>query len=164
MDQISRLLAANTAYATARAVLVDPRPSRNLAVLTCMDVRIDPSAALGLGLGEAHVLRNAGGRVTTDVLRSLALATHALGVDEVVVMQHTRCGLSGVSDRELRDRTGADVDFLAIDDHTAALRHDVDLLAATPYLTPVKVIAGFLYDVDTGRVGDLVRWERPERP
>src|SRR3712207_2378425 len=94
--EIARLIEANQAYATARERVADPKPSRRLAVVTCMDARIDVFAALGLHLGEAHVIRNAGGRVTEDVLRSLALSTHVLGVDTVVVMQHTRCGLAGV--------------------------------------------------------------------
>jgi carbonic anhydrase len=125
-----------------------------------MDARIDVFAVLGLHLGEAHVIRNAGGRVTDDVLRSLALSSHVLGVDTVVVMQHTKCGLAGVSDDELRRITGADVGFLPIDDHAAALREDVELLASTSYLSPVKTIAGFVYDVESGEIDDIVRWER----
>ena len=99
-----------------------------------MDARIDVFAVLGLHLGEAHVIRNAGGRVTEDVLRSLALSSGVLGVDTAVVMQHTKCGLAGVSDAELREITGADLGFFPIDDHAAALREDVDILARTPYL------------------------------
>ena len=95
-----------------------------------MDARIDVFAALGLHLGEAHVIRNAGGRVTDDVLRSLALSSHVLGVDTVVVMQHTKCGLAGVTDEELRTLTGADLGFFPIDDHAAALREDIELLTA----------------------------------
>ena len=76
-----------------------------------MDARIDVFAVLGLHLGEAHVIRNAGGRVTDDVLRSLALSCHVLGVDTVVVMQHTKCGLAGVTDAELRELTGAELGF-----------------------------------------------------
>src|SRR5437762_13930610 len=122
MTEIATLLAANTAYAAARANVTDPRPGRHLAVVTCMDARIDVFAVLGLHLGEAHVIRNAGGRVTDDVLRSLALSCHVLGVDTVVVMQHTECGLAGVSDDELQERTGADLGFFPIDDHAAALK------------------------------------------
>ena len=161
MTDVARLLAANGEYAAARAVVSDARPSRRLAVVTCMDARIDVFAALGLHLGEAHVIRNAGGRVTDDVLRSLALSSHVLGVDTVVVMQHTRCGLAGVTDEELRDRTGADLGFFPIDDHAAALREDIDLLISRPYLAPLQVIAGFVYDVDTGEVADVARWQRP---
>jgi carbonic anhydrase len=138
----------------------EARPARRLAVVTCMDTRVDPRAVFGLALGEAHLLRNAGGRVTDDVLRSLALSSGILGVDTVVLMQHTQCGLEGASDVDLRGRTGADIDFLPIEDHTASLRHDVDLLVRTPYLSSLGAIAGFLYDVQTGKVEEVVRWTR----
>src|SRR5579875_4104776 len=162
MSEISRLLEANDGYATARAALGDPRPSRHLAVVTCMDARIDVFAVLGLHLGEVHVLRNAGGRVTEDVLRSLALSCHVLGVDTVVVMQHTRCGLAGRSDEELRQLTGADLGFFPIHDHAAALREDLEILAGKSYLSPIETIGGFVYDVETGRLEDVVRWTRPD--
>ena len=161
MTEIARLLAANEAYAAARANVSDARPSRHLAVVTCMDCRIDVFAALGLHLGESHVIRNAGGRVTEDVLRSLALSAHVLGVDTVVVMQHTKCGLAGVTDEELRRLTGADLGFLPIGDHAAALREDIDLLTTRSYLEPVRVIAGLVYDVESGELQQHVRWERP---
>jgi len=162
MTKINQLLAANEGYASARASVADPRPSRRLAIITCMDARIDVFAVLGLHLGEAHVIRNAGGRVTDDVLRSLALSSHVLGVDTVVVMQHTKCGLAGVTDAELRQFTGADLGFFPIDDHAAALREDIALLASKPYLEPLTVIAGFIYDVESGQIDDLVRWERDQ--
>jgi carbonic anhydrase len=162
MTEVSRLLADNKAYAAARANVADPRPSRRLAVVTCMDARIDVFAALGLHLGEAHVIRNAGGRVTDDVLRSLTLSSHVLGVDTVVVMQHTKCGLAGVTDQELRRRTGADFGFFPIDDHAAALREDIEFLTSKPYLEPLKIIAGFVYDVESGDIDDVVRWQRSE--
>jgi carbonic anhydrase len=161
MTQIPDLLAANHRYAAAHTPIADAAPSRRLAVVTCMDARIDVLAVLGLHLGEAHVVRNAGGRVTDDVLRSLALSSGVLGVDTVVVMQHTGCGVAGVTDEELRRRTGSDLDFLPIADHAAALRADMDTLARTPYLAGLRTIAGCLYDVESGRLGDVVRWERP---
>ena len=162
MTQIAGLLVANKGYAAARANVADPRPSRHLAVVTCMDARIDVFAALGLHLGEAHVIRNAGGRVTDDVLRSLALSCHVLGVNTVVLMQHTKCGLAGVTDQELQRITGADLGFFPIDDHAAALREDITLLTTKRYLTPLKVIAGFVFDVEGGEVADTIRWERPD--
>jgi carbonic anhydrase len=161
MTEVARLLADNQGYADARANVADPRPSRRLAVVTCMDARIDVFAALGLHLGEAHVIRNAGGRVTDDVLRSLAHSGHVLGVDTVVVMQHTKCGLAGVTDDELRRRTGATFDFFPIDDHAAALREDIALLIEQPYLAPLTTIAGFVFDVESGNIADVVRWQRP---
>ena len=159
-DTVARLLSANEGYVAARAKTGSSRPGRRLAVLTCMDNRIDVYAALGLHLGDAHVIRNAGGRVTDDVLRSLAVSIHLFETDTVVVMQHTRCGLAGVSEERLREATGADLGFLAFDDHAVALREDIDRLTSTPYLAPLQVVAGFVYDVDTGVIDDVARWER----
>ena len=161
MSDIARLLEANAGYAAARANVADPRPSRHLAIVTCMDARIDVFAALGLHLGEAHVLRNAGGRVTEDVLRSLALSVHVLGVDTVAVMQHTKCGLAGRTEAELQSLTGADLGFFPIIDHAEALREDVEILTSTPFLAGLRVVAGFVFDVETGELRDVVRVERP---
>ena len=161
MPQIEQLLAANAKYAATHIGGADAKPSRRIAVVTCMDARIDVFEVLGLQLGECHVIRNAGGRVTDDVLRSLALSSHILGVDTIVVMQHTKCGLEGVTDEELRERTGADLGFFPIDDHAAVLGQDVDTLTSTPYLGKVVTVAGLVYDVETGEVESVVRWERP---
>ena len=160
MKQVASLLTANEVYAAARANVDDARPRRALAVITCMDARIDVFAALGLHLGDAHVIRNAGGRVTDDVLRSLALSCHVLGVTSVVVMQHTNCGLAGVTDETLREQTGADLGFLPIDDHTGALNEDIQTLVNTPYLKPITAIAGFVYNVETGLIDNVADWER----
>lgn len=160
MPEIHRLIAANEGYAAARAGVADPRPNRQLAIVTCMDARIDVFAALGLHLGEALVLRNAGGRVTDDVLRSLALGAHVLGVDTVVVMQHTKCGIAGRSDAELQEITGADLGFLPIMDHAVALRDDLDRILGAPFLDPVRVVAGFVYDVESGEISDVIRSDR----
>lgn len=164
MTEIARLLAANEGYAAARANVADPRPSRHLAIVTCMDARIDVFAALGLHLGEAHVLRNAGGRVTEDVLRSLALSVHVLGVHTVVVMQHTKCGLAGRTDEELQQLTGADLGFYPIVDHASALTDDIEVLTSAEFLAPVRMIAGLVYDVESGEISDVTRWERPAGP
>lgn len=161
VPEIARLLTANESHAATHTAIADARPSRHVAVVTCMDARIDVSAVLGLKLGEAHVIRNAGGRVTQDVVRSLALSTHVLGVNTVVVMQHTECGLAGVSNEQLRSLTGAEFDFLPIDDHAAALREDVALLTERHFLEPLKVIAGLVYDVETGALKVVLRWEPP---
>ena len=152
VTDLEQLLSANRAYAANYDGLESPRPARALAVVTCMDVRIDVLPILGLTLGDAHVIRNAGARVTTDVLRSLALSVHSFGVDTVALMQHTRCGLAGATNAELQARTGCDLDFLTIDDHRTALLDDIATLANTPYLEPRKVVAGLVYDVDTGEV------------
>jgi carbonic anhydrase len=138
----------------------NPQPKQQLAVLTCMDARIDVFSVLGLEVGDAYVLRNAGGRVTNDVLRSLTLASHVLGVSRVIVMQHTRCGLLGVTDEQLRARTGADLPFLTISDQTESVRGDVAQLAQVDYLSPILQIEGAIYDLDRETVDTVVRWER----
>jgi carbonic anhydrase len=161
VTQIAEILSANRGYAMAQDRIADPKPSRHLAIVTCMDARIDVFAALGLRLGEAHVIRNAGGRVTDDVLRSLAVSSSVLDVDTVVVLQHTKCGLAGVSNEELRRATGADLDFRAFNDHAAALDADLRLLTGTSYLSSVKTIYGLVYDVDTRAIESVVHEERP---
>jgi carbonic anhydrase len=85
-----------------------------------------------------------------------------LGVDTVVVMQHTKCGLTGVTDEELQQLTGAELGFLSIDDHEKALRDDIETLATTAYLGPLRTVAGFVFDVETGDITDVVRWERED--
>ena len=160
MTEIDRLLAANRAYAESREPSPGRTPSRGLAVLTCIDTRIDPLAALGLRVGEAVVLRNAGARVTDDVLRTLAVAVHLLDVHTVVVMQHTNCGVTGTTDDALRSITGADLEFHPIADHESSLRDDIARLLDTPYLAGIATAAGLVYDVDTGRAEALCRSSR----
>ena len=157
MTEISRLLSANVEYGARHVPVEGARPARGLAVVTCMDVRIDVLPALGLQLGDAHVIRNAGARVTPDVLRSLAVSSHVLGVDTVVVMQHTRCGLVGVANEELQSRTGTELDFLVIDDQRRTLQDDMSTIAGARYLSGIKLVAGLIYDVDTGLVEEVTR-------
>jgi len=158
---VEELLAANRSYVEGHPPAGPAEPSRALAVVTCMDARIDVFAALGLSLGEAHVIRNAGGRMTDDVARSLALSSHVLGVRTVVLMQHTGCGLAGVTDEELRALTGSSIGFLPIGDHRAALSEDIERLAGITWLKKVELVAGLLYDVESGAVSELIRWSRP---
>ena len=136
-------------------------PSRRVAVLTCMDARVRPEEALGIGLGEAHVLRNAGGRVTDDVVRSLLVSTAILGTREAVVVHHTDCGLLGATNDELRARVAAssgaaahDVDFLPFDDADRAVLDDVGAIVGDPRLAFERV-SGFVYDVRTGRLREV---------
>ena len=158
MDAFADLIAANTAYAAQFALegLVAP-PRRHLGVVTCMDCRIDPLAVLGLEPGDAHVLRNAGGRITADVVRSLIKSVNHLGVDRVAIMHHTDCGAAKIVLSELRERVAAatghdpsELDFHLIDDADAALRADVEALHECPYLPPGTEVSGFMYDVATG--------------
>jgi len=155
-------LEANEAF-TARfeAVDRDAPPTRRVAVLACMDARLRPEEALGLGLGEAHVVRNAGGRPTEDAVRSLMLSSAVLGTRIAVVIHHTDCGLLGTTNEEIGARvaavTGQDVsgtDFLPFDDADHTLRDDVRAIDADPRLAFTEV-TGFLYDVRTGRLREV---------
>jgi carbonic anhydrase len=157
------LIAGNARYAKT---FVDSglgaEPAKRLCVVTCMDTRLDVYALLGLQLGDAHVLRNAGGRVTDDVLRSLVVSIEVLGTRSVAVIQHTECGMTKVTNAELRDllreRRGVDsgsIDFLPIEDHETDLREDVERLRSSPVLPPDLEVSGFLYDIRTGRLAPM---------
>ena len=133
--------------------------AKGLAVLTCIDSRIDPLAMLGLRAGDAKIIRNAGARVTDDALRSLVLGVHLLGVNRVAVIGHTRCKMAEASDAELRteitERAGVpadDWDFRAVGDQLATLRSDLATIRACPLVPGAVELGGFVYDVDTGRL------------
>jgi carbonic anhydrase len=139
----------------AAAPGVSSRPSRRVAVLTCMDVRIDPAQLLGLERGDAHVLRNAGGLVTDDVLRSLAASQRLLGTEEVVVVMHDRCGLCGASEDEFArtlaaDGAAQDYRLGAFDDVEAALRAGLARLRAAPDLSVRDRVRGLVFDPESG--------------
>ena len=160
-ETFADVLAANEAYARSFPHRgLQARAAQGLAVLTCIDSRIEPLAMLGLSPGDAKILRNAGARVTGDVLRTLVLASHLLGVDRVMVIAHTDCRMTGSEDEvhaAVRDAGGPDtreLDFLVTEDREATVRADVELLRSSPYLTHVRV-GGFRYDVETGRVTEL---------
>jgi carbonic anhydrase len=129
--------------------------ARGLAVLTCMDSRIDPLGMLGLRPGDAKILRNAGARVTNDVLRTLVLARYLLGVERFMVVAHTRCRMNGEEadvHRAVQQAGGPDtraIKFLTAPDQLAALADDVQRVRSWPYLTDIAV-GGFLLDLDTG--------------
>jgi carbonic anhydrase len=160
MSAFDRELAGNARYAAAFAGSdLAPRAAAGLALVTCMDSRIDPLAVLGLSVGDAKVLRNAGGRVTDDVLLHLVLAVHLLGVDRVLVAQHTDCRMAKVTDEQaheaIREASGLDtrsLRFGTMSDQRAALLHDVQRVRSSPYLPADLPVAGGLDDVRTGRL------------
>jgi carbonic anhydrase len=139
------------------------RPRLHLAVLACMDTRIDPLAVLGLEPGDAKILRNAGARVTDDVVRSLAIVVANLGVDRVAVIAHTDCAMQKLTVDQLRHTvrtaTGNDAadawDPLATPDQAEALRADVARLEEDPLLPDDLVVGAFIYDVATGALSPL---------
>ncbi len=131
--------------------------ARGLAVLTCIDSRIDPLAMLGLRAGDAKIIRNAGARVTDDALRSLVLAVNLLGVTRVCVVQHTNCAMVDSTEEEIRARieekrrvdTGG-WEFLATTDQLATMRDDIALIGSCPLLPDDLEVAGFIFDVHSG--------------
>jgi carbonic anhydrase len=133
--------------------------AKGLAVLTCIDSRIDPLAMLGLRAGDAKIIRNAGARVTPDSLRSLVLAVNLLGVDRVCLVQHTDCAMVGKTNEEISGRIGelrgvdaSGWDFLVSSDQMATLRDDLAALRSCELLPAELVLGGFLFDVRSGEL------------
>ena len=156
MDVIDALVANNRAFADSLpARHLDVRPRRRLAIVTCMDSRLDVFAALGLDHGEAHVLRNAGGVITDDVIRSLAVSQRRLGTREVMLIHHTDCGMQTLTDdgfrAELQEATGLAPAFAieSFADLDADVRQSVLRVRRSPFLLHTGQVRGFVYDVDT---------------
>ena len=162
MDVVDHLIANNRAFADRvdRGHL-DVRPSLRLAIVTCMDSRLDVFATLGLRDGQAHILRNAGGVITDDVIRSLAISQRLLGTEEVALIHHTDCGLELITDdgfrAELQEATGMAPSF-AIESFTdvdAAVRQSIARVRHSPFLLHRDRVRGFVYDVDTGLLREI---------
>jgi carbonic anhydrase len=156
------VLSANEQFAaTFEDSALGGQAAKGLAVLTCIDTRIDPLAMLGLKPGDAKILRNAGARVTDDVLRTLVLATYLLNVSRVMVVAHTDCRMVGGSEDDVHQAIAAgggpdtrSLVFEVTTDVETALREDVQRIRSSPYLGGVEA-AGFVYDVRTGRVAQV---------
>lgn len=157
------LLEANERYAQTFAYgELEAPAAKRFALVTCIDSRLEPLPMLGLVPGDAKIVRNAGGRVNDEVLRSLILATNLLDVERVAVMQHTRCAAASKSQEEfaaaISEATGRDVDgwdFQAIDDPDEVLRADVEKVRACPLVPDDVVVVGWRYDVRTGRIAEV---------
>jgi carbonic anhydrase len=158
------LLTANGAYADAFTDTgFDGVAHAGVAIVTCMDSRIDPLRMLGLAHGDAKIFRNPGGRVTPQALEALVLGVHLLGVDRILVVPHTRCAMASATEAELRERVGASAgadaswqSFGVVEDQRAALEEDVAKVRTHPLIADRAAVGGFLYDVDTGRLEQLV--------
>ena len=163
-DPFADLLDANARYAESFDLAgFDGVAHAGVAVVTCMDSRIDPLRLLGLRPGDAKILRNPGGRVNEQALKALVLSVNLLSVERILVVPHTRCAMASASEADLRERvgnaSGQDASwetFGAIEDQEAALRDDVARVRAHPLIADSVAVGGFLYDVDTGRITRLV--------
>lgn len=160
MSYFENFLKANQAYVELHGELHLPiKPKTKVAIVTCMDSRLHVAPALGLALGDAHILRNAGGRVTEDMLRSLVISQQQLGTREIVVLHHTDCGAQTFQNKDfqehLKRELGVDVsdkDFLPFQDIDESVREDMRLLKDSSLIPDDVVISGAVYDVDTGRM------------
>ena len=157
---LAEVQAANERYAAGftRGDLPMP-PGRKFAVLACMDARLDPARVLGLEEGDAHVIRNAGGRASPDALRSLIISYKLLGTREFLIVHHTDCGMLTFTNEQIREMlandTGADassIDFLPFGDLEASVREDVETVRSSPLIPNDIPVSGFIYDVRTGRL------------
>lgn len=159
--EYERILAENARYAAAfdRSALT-AAPLRGLAILTCMDARIDVEDALGLRVGDAHIIRNAGGLASPDAIRSIVVSQQLLGTREIVVIGHTRCGLHGADEQALRDRVAAStgttttMGFGAFAELDAMVSGQVAILRDEPELLRVPV-HGLVYEVETGLLREV---------
>ncbi|HEY9557445.1 MAG TPA: carbonic anhydrase [Acidimicrobiales bacterium] len=157
-DAFDDLLSSNRDFAKTFALSgFDGVAHAGVAVVTCMDSRIDPLGMLGLSPGDAKIFRNPGGRVTQAALEALILGVHLLNVDRIVVVPHTRCAMTSSTQDELRDKiselSGQDAHwqfFGVVSDQLAALREDVHIVQSHPLIPDSVAVGGFLYDVDTG--------------
>jgi carbonic anhydrase len=162
MSASDELLDANSKYArTFKLGDLPIPPARKLAVVTCMDARIDPGKAFGLKEGDAHVIRNAGGRAR-EALRSLVISQRLLGTNEIAIIHHTDCGMVRFTNQDLhakvRQDLGADasdIDFLPFTDIEESVREDVTYLLSSPLIPGDVVVRGFVYDVHNGRLNEV---------
>jgi carbonic anhydrase len=162
MSTTDELLQNNEAYAGSfESGDLPMPPAKRVAVLSCMDARVIPSRILGLDLGDAHIVKNAGGVVTDDAIRSLAISQNLLGTEEIILIHHTDCGMLTFSDDELADRleqeTGERPGWRAqaFSDLEADVRESIAALKASPFLPNKDSIRGFVYDVKTGRLSEV---------
>jgi carbonic anhydrase len=163
-DAFDDLLAANRAYAETFALSgFDGIAHAGVALVTCMDSRIDPLGMVGLKPGDAKIFRNPGGRVTDQALEALVLGVHLLKVERILVVPHTRCAMASATQDELRERVGASAGqdaswqvFGVVADQRAALADDVHRVISHPLVPDTVAVGGFLYDVDTGLLEHVI--------
>ncbi len=162
MSVTDDLLANNARYAESFSGPLPLPPSKGVAVVACMDARLNVYGALGLGEGEAHVIRNAGGVITEDEIRSLAISQRLLGTSEIILIHHTDCGMLTFTDdgfkKSIQDETGIKPDWAAesFSDVDEDVRQSIARIKANPFVPKKDSIRGFVFDVATGKLNEVV--------
>jgi carbonic anhydrase len=162
MAQIAELLQNNEAFAASFSQGDKPMPpGRQVAIVACMDARLHPEKFLGLEIGDAHVIRNAGGRASDDAIRSLIISSQLLGTKEFAVIHHTDCGMLTFSNDDLRAKLAdagdaSGIDFLPFSDLAGSVRDDVETIRNSPFIPDGIPVSGYIYDVATGRLETVV--------
>jgi carbonic anhydrase len=162
MSSTDDLLANNESYAASfdKGDLPLP-PAKKLAIVACMDARLDVARALGLSEGDAHVIRNAGGVVTDDAIRSLAISQRLLGTEEIILIHHTGCGMLTFKDDEFRDSIEKDTGIKpewaaeAFGDLEGDVRQSIARIKASPFIPRKDAVRGFVYEVESGRLREV---------
>jgi carbonic anhydrase len=161
MSVTDDLLANNRRYAETFAGPLPTPPSRGLAVIACMDARMNVYSILGLAEGEAHIIRNAGGVVTDDAIRSLAISQRLLGTREIILIHHTECGMLTFTDDDFRaaiyEETGIRPPWAAeaFADLDADVRQSIARVKASPFVPHTDAVRGFVFDVTTGKLNEV---------
>ena len=160
MVEIDQILMSNEKYSNAfKYATLSSSPARKLAVLACMDTRINVENVLGLNVGEAHIIRNAGGIATDDAIRSLIISHELLGTKEFIVLNHTDCGLLKFTDNDLQKQLtdkyntdASEVKFHSFPNLEQNVRDQIKKIKSTPFFSPDISVFGFIYDVKTGKI------------
>jgi len=161
MSVIDDLVATNAGYAATFSGGLAGRPAASLAVVACMDARLNVYGALGLGEGDAHVIRNAGGVITDDAIRSLAISQRLLGTTEIMLIHHTRCGMLTFTDDQFRAAIEVDTGIRppwaaeAFGDLDGDVRQSIARVKASPFIPYTDAVRGFVFDVDTGLLREV---------
>jgi len=164
MENFADLLASNSEYASSfKSIGLSGEAIKGLAIVTCMDSRIDPLHIVGMEAGDAKILRNAGARVTEDVLRTLVLATHLLGVNRILVMPHTDCRMATGEEHEIHaailEKSGVDtrgIEIRTVKDQMKALVTDIQRIESYPLLAKNIKVMGAVFDVETGKLAPVI--------
>ena len=162
MSAIDELVAKASAYARSfERRALPPRPAKRVAIVTCMDARLNPYGLLGLREGDAHVISNAGGVITDDEIRSLSISQRLLGTEEIMLIHHTDCGMLTFSDddfrRQIREETGIEPEWAAgaFDDLEEDVRQSIERIKASPFIPSKDRVRGFVYEVETGLLREV---------